>query len=413
MTAAPLDYASLFRKDLPPAAVKWSSFPKYNFVGGHNDAGSVPVEGLIAAATKVLKREGSTLATYGLDSGPQGYRPLREFVAEKVKRDAGITCTADDVLITSGSLQGLDLVNQTLIAPGDTVLIEQATYGGSITRVDRTGAKRIGIPVDHDGLSARALRETLADLKSKGIRPKYIYTIPTVQNPTATIMSEGRRREILALSEEYGVPIFEDECYSDLIWDGQRPPALRALAGNTDRVIHIGSFSKSIAPALRIGYVVAGWEVMSRLLSMKTDAGSGALEQMVLAEYVKDNFVPHVAKLRTTLKRKLDVLIEAVSAEFGTAAEFEYPKGGIFLWVKLPDEVDTFKLFQAAQKEGVAINPGVEWTTDATVGKPRLRLCFAYPSEEVLRAGVAKLAEVCHREFGVPTRGANIDRTSR
>jgi 2-aminoadipate transaminase len=234
-----------------------------------------------------------------------------------------------------------------------------------------------------------------------------------VQNPTATIMSEGRRREILALSEEYGVPIFEDECYADLIWDGQRPPALRALAGNTDRVIHIGSFSKSIAPALRLGYVIAGWDVMSRLLSVKTDAGSGALEQMVLTEYIKTNFVSHVATLRKTLKRKLDVLVEAVSAEFGTAAEFDYPKGGIFLWVKLPDEVDTLKLFQVASKEGVAINPGVEWTTDTTVGKPRLRLCFANPSEEILRTGVARLAEICHREFGVPMRGANVDRTTR
>ncbi len=410
MTADSFDYANRLRPDLPPAAVKYAGFPKYNFVGGHNDCDSVPVAELTKAAAAVITREGHTLGTYGLTSGPQGYLPLREFLVKKLKADAGITCTPDDLLITSGSLQGLDLVNAAMIAPGDTAIIEMSNYGGAITRLKRCKANIIGLPVDDDGMSTSALSNALDDCKKKGIKPKYIYTIPTIHNPTATIMGEARRREVLALSKQHDVPIFEDECYSDLTWDGVRPPALRALCGNTNQVIHVGSFSKSIAPALRLGYLVASWPLMGNLLGLKTDAGTGALEQMILAEYAAKNFDGHVKGLRKVLKRKYDVLTEAVAAEFGTAAEFEPARGGIFLWVKLPDSVDTFKLFQAAGKEGVAINPGVEWATDSTYGKSRLRLCFANPSEQALRDGVAKLADICHREFGVPVRSRNVQR---
>ena len=397
------EYAKLFRKDLPPAAAKWSGFPKYNFVGGHNDADSVPVEGLIAAAQKVLKREGKTLSTYGLNSGPLGYRPLREYIARKLGEDAGIACSADQVLITSGSLQGLDLVNQVLVSPGDTVIVEQMTYGGAITRLQRAGANIIGVPVDEDGLSDSALEVSLAELKARGVRPKYIYTIPTVQNPTATVMSEGRRRAILKIAGTYGVPVFEDECYSDLVWGGARPQAMRGMAGD-DRVIHIGSFSKSIAPALRLGYLVADWPVMSRILAIKSDGGSGAIEQMVLAEYCNEHFDTHIQALRKTLRRKAEVLMESLSAQFGPAAQFDDPAGGIFLWVRLPDTVDTSRLFLLASQSGVAINPGAEWMTDAVDGQRRLRLCFAHPDEQTIRDGVARLAEVCHREFGVPVR---------
>ena len=404
-----IDYATLFRADLPAAAAKYNGRPKYNFVGGHNDSASMPVDDLITAASKVLKREGATLATYGLDSGPQGYRPLREFLVKKLAKDAGITCTADDILITGGSQQGLELINSLLLEKGDTIIVEEASYGGFLSRVKRFGVKMIPLPLDKQGLDIEAVGRVLADLKSKGVRPKYLYAIPTVQNPTASIMPLDRRQALIKLCESYGVPIIEDECYSDLVWDGKRPQAMRGIAGD-DRVIHVGSFSKSIAPALRLGYVVAGWPLISRLLSLKTDSGTGAIDQMVIAEFCEAHFDTHVASLRKTLKRKLDILTEAVSSNFGTAAEFDVPDGGIFLWIKLPDTVDTLKLFQAANKEGVTINPGAEWSVDAEHGRTRLRLCFANPTEQAIREGVAKLAEICNREFGVPTRIANVRR---
>jgi 2-aminoadipate transaminase len=405
----PFDFAPLLAAGLPAPAVRWNGFPRYNFIGGHNDAEQVPVDDLIAAATAVLRREGSRLAMYGLDSGPLGYRPLREFLVKKLKRDAGIACTSEEILVTSGSLQAIDLVNGVLLSRGDTVLVEQVTYFGSLNRLARLGVDAVPVALDEEGLRMDALSAALDDLKRRGIRAKYIYTIPTVQNPAGTIMGEARRRELLALAEAHGVPIFEDDCYADLVWDGKRPPALYAMTQSRN-VIHIGSFSKSVAPALRIGYVVADWAVLSRMLPLKTDAGTGALEQMVLAEYCAPHFAAHVPELRRALRGKLATLMEALAEQFGTAAEFDEPKGGIFLWVKLPDSVDTQKLAQAALAAGVAINPGFEWSPEKPYGKSRMRLCFGSPSHEEIRDGIAVLAQVCRREFGVPDRIANVAR---
>src|SRR3978361_451776 len=295
-SSAQFDFAPLLPAGLPAPAAKWTGLAKYSFVGGNNDPDQVPVDGLIDAVNAVLKREGSAPATYGLASGPQGYRPLREFLVGKLKRDAGIVCSADDILIVSGSLQALDLVNHTLLTRGDTVIIEQDSYQGALNRLTRLGVNMVGIPLDGAGVRMDALASALEDLKRKNIQPKYIYTIPTVQNPTGTIMPESRRLELLKLSQQYGVPIFEDDCYADLIWDGKRPPAIYAMSKAGD-VIHIGSFSKSIAPALRVGYIGAPWEMLSRMLALKTDAGSGALEQMVLAEYCAPHFSSHVPRL--------------------------------------------------------------------------------------------------------------------
>lgn len=406
------DFAPLLAANLPPAAARWSGLPKYNFTGGNNDGDQVPVDGLIAAATASLKREGRNLATYNLASGPQGHRALREFLVGKLKRDASIDCTADDILLVSGSLQALDLVNHALLARGDTVICEQDTYQGTLTRFARMGVKPIGIPLDREGMRMDALSAALADCKARGVQVKMIYTIPTVQNPTATIMGEARRAELLRLAEAYGVAVFEDDCYADLIWDGKRPPSLYAMS-KTRNVIHCGSFSKSIAPALRVGFLVAPWAIMARMLPLKTDAGSGALEQMVLAEYCAPHFTTHVPALRKALRAKVETLMETLNEQFGTAAEFEDPKGGIFLWVKLPDSVDCMKLYQAALKEGVAINPGPEWSTDAGHAGSRLRICFASPSQQQIREGIAILADVCRREFGVPTRSANVEKRAR
>ncbi|MFO1082212.1 MAG: PLP-dependent aminotransferase family protein [Reyranellaceae bacterium] len=406
---APFDFAPLLAPNTPAAAAKWTGFPKYNFIGGHNDAKHVPVDALIEAATTVLRREGATLATYGLNSGPLGYRPLREFLAGKLKGHAGIDCSPDEIMITSGSMQGLELVNSLLLARGDTILIEQETYGGALTKLSRLGVNVVGIPLDAEGLRLDALEAELEALKKKGVTPKYIYTIPTVQNPTGAIMGEARRAALLALAARYGVMIFEDECYSDLIWSGERPRSLYAMAGG-EGVIHIGSFSKSIAPALRVGYIVAKWELLSRMLGLKQDAGSGALEQMVLAEFCSKHFAQHVPKLSKALAGKLQTLREALAEQFGTSAEFGDPPGGIYLWIKLPDNVDTVKLAQAAAAAGVSINPGPEWSTNKAYARCRLRLCFANPEPETIREGVAVLAEICRREFGVPLRSANVEK---
>lgn len=406
---APFDIAPLLAPGTPAPAAKWNGFPKYNFIGGHIDAKHIPVDDLIAATTAVLKREGSTLATYGLNSGPLGYKPLREFLTRKLKSHADIDCSPDEILITSGSTQGLALVNSLLVGPGDTILVEQETYGSAISRLVRIGVNAIGIPLDEEGLRLDILRQKLDELKQKGIKAKYIYTIPTVQNPTGAVMGEARRAELLEIAREHGVMIFEDECYSDLVWSNKRPPSLYAMAKG-EGVIFIGSFSKSIAPALRVGYIVAKWEVLSRILALKQDAGSGALEQMVLAEYCNKHFTDHVETGNRRLAEKLQVLREALAEQFGTEAEFGDPPGGIYLWIKLPDHVDTQKLAQAALSAGVSINPGPEWSVNPAYSKNRLRLCFANPEPDAIREGVKVLADVCRREFGVPVRSANVEK---
>jgi 2-aminoadipate transaminase len=404
-----IDYDRLFAAGLPAPSGPWKGFPPFNFVGGNNDPESVPVEGLAEAAERVIRREGRSLAIYNLGTGGLGYPGLRRFIAGKLAGQRGIDVDADGILVTSGSGQGLDLVNQVLLERGDTVVMEQLTYSGAIGKVRRLGVKVVGAPLDADGIDLAALEGVLERLRAEGVRPKYLYTIPTIQNPTGSVLGVERRRALLDLTQRYEVPIFEDECYADLLWEGDWPPALRGMAGG-GQVIHIGSFSKSLAPALRLGYVTAPPEVMGRLLACKTDGGTPAIEQMMVAEFFGAHFEEHVTRLKRRLREKLLVLTGALEEQFGTAAEFSLPKGGIFLWVRLPEAVDTGRLAAPALAAGVAFNPGPEWTTDPEVARHSLRLCFALPSEQELRDGVARLAEVCHRETGVPLRSGNLER---
>lgn len=409
MSSSGFAYPGLFGKEVPPPAPRWAGNARYNFIGGHNDRTLIPVEELIAAAASALRRDGRELALYSLAQGPQGYRPLREFVADKLRRWRGIDTTADDVLTTSGSGQGIDLINQVLLEPGDTVILEEFTYGGYLTKLRRLGVNIVGAPLDDDGIRTDALAGILAGLKRQGTTPKYICTTATIQNPTGSIMPLARRHALLALSREYGVPIFEDECYSDLTWGGmQAPPSLFSL--DPSRVVHIGSFSKTLAPALRLGYVVADWEFLSRMVAIKSagDSGTGALEQMVVAEYFSTHFEAHVGELSAALKGKLDTMVEAVEREFGTAVEHWNPKGGIFLWMKLPDSVDVRKLLQPAAKAGIAFNPGPEWAVDGEASKSHLRLCFGLTTKEEIRDGVAAFARVCYEETGIPEFSANV-----
>jgi len=399
-------FAPFAREGLPAPSARFTGHPPYLFVGGNNAEEMVPIDDLRAAADRVLSREGHTMGMYNVHSGPQGHLGLRKWLAGKAERYAGIACTADDIMLTSGSLQAMDLINDVLLAPGDHVLIEAANYGGVFPRLARCGATAVPVAVDGEGMRMDALEAELKRLKGEGVRPKYIYTIPTVQNPTGTILPQDRRARLMDLAREYDVPVFEDECYADLVWSGERPPALAAMDPD-GRVIHIGTFSKTIAPALRVGYIIAPWDMLSRILSVKRDAGSGALEQMVLAEFCPDHFDDHLKRLNAHLEDKLDNLTEALDAAFGTTVSYTRPPGGIFLWVRMPEGADTDRLNQVALAEGIAINPGSEWSLEDERRK-WIRICFAHPPKDVMRAGIAKLAQVCHAEFGTPEISGNV-----
>jgi 2-aminoadipate transaminase len=407
MSADGFDYTPLLRKALVPAAPRFAGFPQFNFIGGHNDPDQIPSDALAEAAAAVLRREGPKLALYNLAHGPLGFSGLRDFVVKKLA-GRGITTTRDDILITSGSGQGIELVSHVLIEPGDTVIAEEFSYGGALTRLRRVGATVVGAPLDRGGLKIDALAAILDGMKAKGVQPKFIYTIPSIQNPTGSILSLERRHALLELARRHGVPIFEDECYTDLNFTSAMPPALYGL--DPSQVIHIGSFSKSLAPALRVGYLAAPWPILSRIVPCKTDGGTGAIEQMVIAEYFGRHFQSHVEDLSQVLRKKLDVMVEAVEAEFGTAVECWRPEGGIFLWLKLPDAVDVTKLIKPAADAGIAFNPGPEWACDGAAAKSHMRLCFALPSHDQIRAGVAALARVCFEQTGIPVQSANVRR---
>ena len=342
-------HSNLFNPDLPAAApAPFKAFPRYNFVGGNNDQATVPVAQMADAAKSMVLAHGHTFATYHMQSGPQGFLPLREFITNQLSKSAGMTESTDNVLMTSGSLQALDLVNALLLSPGDVVIAEEASYSGAISRIRAAGAQCLPVRLDSDGIDTNHLAQLLEQEQRAGRRVKYIYTIPTVQNPTGSVMSQERRERLIALAQQYDCLIFEDDCYADLLWGADRPPAIRALGSNkeTNRVIYCGSFSKSLAPALRVGYLIADWPVIAQLIAIKSDAGSGSLEQIMLAEFCEKHYASHLETLRPVLTEKCEAIMAALTTHFGSDAQFTAPKGGIFIWVRLPEHVDTTRLAQ-------------------------------------------------------------------
>ncbi|WP_419841547.1 PLP-dependent aminotransferase family protein [Candidatus Poriferisodalis sp.] len=413
---APFDVRSKMASGLPGPAPAWTGSLRFSFVGGNNDAPSVPVGGLAEAAVHALNRHGSALATYNLGDNPQGYGPLREFLAAQLAAEASLPIGSHEVLVVSGSLQALDLVIETFVAPGDVVVAEQATYGGMLSRLRRAGAAVVPAELDDDGIVPQALDALLGRLADEGRLPKLIYTIPTVQNPTGSVMPVERRRLVLDVARRWGVVIFEDDCYADLMWQGVRPPAIAALAregSDVGRVVYCGSFSKSIAPALRVGFMVAEPPVMSRLVALKDDAGTGAVEQMLLAEYCSAHFVDHVRELRNTLGSKCAAMRDAVDTHFGARSavagklggpvQVTDPKGGIFVWLTFPAGVDTARYLAPAASRGIQFNEGAAWSVDRAWGARRMRLCFGSLSIEDIHEGVAALAQVIVSNEQAPT----------
>ena len=394
--AVSFDMMALLRSDLPGGESRWSGDPPFNFVGGHNDPASVPFGGFAEAAAVALARHGPALARYNLGGSPQGHLPLREFIAAALDRRAQMPTDPSEVLVTSGSLQALDLVNAALLAPGDAVVVEEATYAGTLSRLAERGAEVHGVGLDRDGIRIDHLDEILGNLVARGRRPKFVYTIPTVQNPTGTVMPVERRHQLLEVARRHGVAIFEDDCYADLVFDGSRPPTIRSLDATGGQVVYCGSFSKTLAPALRVGYIVADWPLMGGLLALKTDAGSGALEQIVIAEYANAHFDAHVAQLTGVLDTKCQAMAAALREHLAGVADFEPPRGGIYLWLALPQGVDTTELVEPAAAVGVQFNPGAGWCVDPAHGARRMRLCFGHLSTEAISEGIAALARVVY-----------------
>ncbi|MDQ7993210.1 MAG: PLP-dependent aminotransferase family protein [Propionicimonas sp.] len=356
-----------------------------SLAGGLPSPRTFPIAEFAAASATVLERDGSAALQY---AASEGYRPLREFVAERLPWEVD----PEHVLITTGSQQGLDLVAKVLVDEGSRVLVETPTYLGALQAFSPFGARVAGVRSDDEGL----LPDTLAAAAGQGAdRARFLYVLPTFQNPTGRMLGEQRRARLVEVAAEIGLPLVEDNPYGELWFDN--PPPAPLAARNPDGVLYLGSFSKVLAPGLRLGFVVAPGDVFPKLLQAKqaADLHSPGFNQRMVHEVVRGGFLDHhVPTIRTLYRAQRDHMLAALEREFGGGGtSWNVPAGGMFLWLRLPEGVDALELLPLAVEAGVAFVPGGPFF--ATDPDPRaMRLSFVTAGPDEIDTAVAALARV-------------------
>ena len=361
-----------------------------NFAGGLPSPETFPIEAMRAACASVLA-EGSVVAKPSLQyASSEGLPELRQWVSAELGKQ-GATVSPDQVLITTGSQQGLDLIAKVLIDKGSRLLVESPTYLGALQAFTPMQPAVENIESDSGGVSPSALREAL----QKGERPRFIYLLPNFQNPTGRTMDEARREAVIAVCREHGLPIVEDNPYGELWFDA--PPPKPLLARWPEGVVYLGSFSKILAPGLRLGYVIAPPALYSKLLQAKqaADLHTPGFNQRVVAEVIKDGFLDqHVPTIRARYHAQRDAMLAALARELGpTGAEWTQPVGGMFVWVRLPERLNAQALLPKAVDAGMAFVPGAPFYA----GEPdarALRLSFVTSTPEQIDKGMAALGRV-------------------
>ena len=351
-----------------------------SFAGGLPSPRTFPVEAFAAACETVLRTDGRAALQY---AASEGYRPLCEWVAASMPWDV----SADQVLITTGSQQGLDLVAKVLIDEGSTVLVETPTYLGALQAFTPMEPNIVSVDSDAEGVDVE-------DLASKAEGARFLYVLPNFQNPTGRSMSEARRQALVERAAAIGLPLVEDNPYGDLWFD--QPPPKPLTARNPEGCIYLGSFSKVLAPGLRLGYVIAPKAIMPKLLQAKqaADLHSPSFNQRMVSEVLKDGFIDrHVPTIRALYKSQCHAMLEALQKEMaGLDVVWNTPDGGMFLWVRLPEGMNAVELLPKAVDKGVAFVPGAAFYADHA--DPRtLRLSFVTASEEQIHIGIAALAQ--------------------
>ncbi len=370
-----------------------------SFAGGLPAPELFPKERLRAASQLVLAERGELALQY---APTEGYVPLRELIVRRAQV-ASVAATIDNVLITSGAQQALDLVAKLFIDTDDEVVVEAPTYLGMIQAFTLFGARFAGIPTDDDGI----LPEPLADALDRG--PKLMYLMPNFQNPTGVSYSQARRERVLDLAAQAGVPIVEDDPYGDLGFMGQRRPTLLALdpvrrAGTgvpfaRGNVLYLGSFSKTLAPGLRLGWIMAPVDWINKLVQIKqaADLQTGTFTQHLAYEVARDGFLEtHIDQIRAVYGQRRDVMLAALRANFDETVTWTEPEGGLFLWLKLPPGADSRALLDAALDRDVAFVPGAAFfTPDVPEADARryLRLNYSTMTPERIEEGIARLAQ--------------------
>lgn len=366
-----------------------------SFAGGLPDPSTFPVDELVRISAEVLEEQGRLALQYGPTEGDP---KLREELGRWMAKD-GITAGVDNILVTSGSQQGLDLVGRIFLDPGDPIIVELPTYLGGLTAFRSYRPEIIGVPLDEEGMRTDLLEQTLETLRRQGRRPKFIYIVPDFQNPSGITMSRVRREHLLELAKQYRTLVVEDSPYRELRFEGGAPPPLFAL-DREGRVIYLSTFSKTIAPGLRIAWVVANEEIISRFVTAKQsmDLCSPALTQAIAAEFCARGYLSaRIPRIIELYRHKRDVMLESLETEMPEGVSWTRPEGGLFLWVRLPEGLDTEAMLpEAIEEEGVAYVVGSGFYADGS-GKNTMRLTFCYPSPEEIREGIRRLARLVRR----------------
>ena len=365
-----------------------------SFAGGMPAPDVFPLEKFKEACLTVLDKQGPPSLQYG---STEGYVPLREMIARH-SANYGITVTIDNILITSGSQQALDLLGKIFINPGDNILVESPTYIGALQAWSTYGAEFIPVPLDGHGMITSQLEDRLR------AGPKFMYVLPNFQNPTGSTLAYDRRLKLIELAERYGVPIVEDDPYGQLRFEGENLPAIEVLDSQTraqdecysGNVIYLSTFSKTLAPGIRLAWVVAPPEVISKLIQAKqgADLHTSTFNQIVAHEVANGGFLTeHVKLIRKVYKERRDVMLDTLEEHMPEGVSWTRPKGGLFLWVKLPEELDAQELFKDAVKQKVAFVPGSPFYAEGGHHNT-MRLNFSNACPEKINDGICRLSQV-------------------
>ena len=361
----------------------------YDFAVGHPDASTFPSQALGDATTRMLLRDGPDLALY---PGDMSHDAARRLVSNKLKRHEGLDIPPSRIMITNGSTQGLLMVAEAFLNPDDTVIVEEFCYPGTLRAFTYCEPRYATVATDDEGIIVTELAAVLDRLAAQGVTPKFIYTIANFQNPTGSVMSLSRRQALMQLAEERQLLVIEDDAYGDLIYEGEPVPSLYALS-HTCNVVRLGTFSKIVAAGVRLGWLIAPEPVLAKMAVSKIDGGTSAFTSRAVAEYLQDHLDDRMDTLLGVYRAKRDAMLEALVEHLDGVATWSQPRGGLFIWVRLPEGADTTKLLDAAHAAGVTYLPGTNFSPEGK-GANYLRLSFAYLSPEKIREGVAVLAAV-------------------
>lgn len=367
-----------------------------SFAGGLPAPECFPAEEIALAAERVLAHEAGRALQYG---PTEGYPPLRELLAE-LTRARGLPVGPEQLLVTSGSQQALDILGKLLIDPGDLVLVENPTYIGALQAWRPFRPRFVPLPIDEGGLRIDALERALADMAGAGQRAKFLYLVSCFQNPTGVTLAAERRAELIELAARHALPIIEDDPYGELRYSGDPLPPLAALDarrwGEPRHVVYLSTLSKLLAPGMRLGWVVAPGPLLHGIVQAKqgTDLHTGSLAQAVAYEACRDGLLArHIPHIRHVYHRRRDLMLESLERTMPPEVSWTHPDGGMFLWLTLPEGRDAGALLQQALERNVAFVPGASFYANGG-GAGTMRLNFSFSTPERIQEGVARLANV-------------------